>query len=242
LIFINNKSDPFRAGNTGITACLGYVIRAGFSQSSAYTGALHIVLYELKEDAMKDDYAPRTCVPLQPETTLETPSEMPELVHMNESAMLVFTDFARTRPVTTSVNTAIDEALRVMKTAGVRLLLVTDDEGAVIGQVGVDEILGDEPIKLQQTTRMDRSEIMVSAVMMPLSQIRVMEWSHMKDAKVGHIVATLHQMEKRHLLVVEAGRIRGLFSASQITRQTGREVMETALPAHSFAEIVHNLS
>jgi CBS-domain-containing membrane protein len=190
---------------------------------------------------MKDDYAPRVCVPLQSETTVESPSEMPELVHMNEPAMLVFTDFTRVKPVTTAADAPIDLALKAMKTAGIRLLLVTDDNDTVIGQITADEILGDEPIRLQQTGRMDRSEILVSAVMTPLAEIRVMEWSHMKDAKVGHIVATLHQMERGHLLVVEGSRVRGLFSASQITRQTGREVMETALPAHSFAEIVHTL-
>ena len=190
---------------------------------------------------MKDDYAPRICVPLQTDTTLESPSELPELVHMNEPAMLVFTDFSLIKPVTTSADAPIDFALETMKKAGVRLLLVTDDDGAVIGQVGADEILGDEPIRLQQTGRMDRSDIMVSAVMTPFADIRVMEWPHMKGAKVGHIVATLHQMERAHLLVVEGSRVRGLFSASQITKQTGQEVMETALPAHSFAEIVHTL-
>ncbi len=191
---------------------------------------------------MKDDYAPRVCVPLQAGILLETPSELPELVHFNEPAMLVFTDFSLIKPVVTAVYTPIDVALRTMKTAGVRLLLVLDESGEVVGQITAEDILGDEPIRLQQVTRMDRSEILVNAVMTALEDIRVMEWSHMKDAKVGHIVATLHQMERAHLLVVEGGRVRGLFSASQITRQTGQEIMETALPAHSFAEIVHTLS
>lgn len=191
---------------------------------------------------MKDDYAPRVCVPLQAGTTLESPSELPELVHMNEPAMLVFTDFSRIKPVVTFADVAIDTALETMKSAGVRLLLVTDDTAAVIGQITADEILGDEPIRLQQTSRIDRSEILVSAVMIPLADIRIMEWAHIKDAKVGHIVATLYLMERRHLLVVEGSKVRGLFSASQITRQTGQEVTASALLAHSFAEIVHTLS
>lgn len=190
---------------------------------------------------MKDDYAPRVCVPLQAGTTLETPSEMPELVHMNEPAVLVFTDFSRIKPVVTAADVPIDIALKMMKAAGVRLLLVVDDTDAVIGQVTADEILGDEPIRLQQTSRMDRSEILVREVMTPLADIRVLEWPHMKDVTVGHIVATLHQMERQHLLVVEKSRVRGLFSASQITKQTGQEVTETVVPAHSLAEIVHTL-
>lgn len=190
---------------------------------------------------MKEDYAPRVCVSLHAGTTLESPSEMPELVHMYESAMLVFTDFSRIKPVVTFAYVAIDDALEKMKSAGVRLLLVTDDNEAVIGQITAEEILGDEPIRLQQTSRIDRSEILVGVIMTPLVDIRVMEWAHMKDTRVGHIVATLHQMERRHLLVVEGSRVRGLFSASQITKQTGKDVTEMVLSAHSFAEIVHTL-
>lgn len=191
---------------------------------------------------MKDDYAPRICVPLQAKTTLESPSELPELVHMNEPAMLVFTDFTSVKPFVVTAEIPIDIALKMMKTAGVRLLLVTDEDDAVIGQITADDILGDDPIRLQQTSRMDRNEILVGTVMTRLADIRVMEWPHMKDTKVGHIVATLHQMERKHLLVIEDNRVRGLFSASQITRQTGQEVTETAVPAHSFAEIVQTLS
>jgi len=218
------------------------IITTGFHFPSAYTGNTYIVLCKQKEGVMKDDYAPRVCVPLQAGILLETPSELPELVHFNEPAMLVFTDFSLIKPVVAAVYTPIDVALRTMKTAGVRLLLVLDESGEVVGQITAEDILGDEPIRLQQVTRMDRSDILVNAVMTALEDIRVMEWSHMKDAKVGHIVATLHQMERAHLLVVEGSRVRGLFSASQITRQTGQEIMETALPAHSFAEIVHTLS
>jgi CBS domain-containing protein len=219
----------------------GSKIITGFRLSSAYSGDLNIVLYKLKEGVMKDDYAPRICVPLQVGTTLESPSEMPELVHMDEPAMQVFTDFSRIKPVVTVADTPIDIALKIMKTSGVRLLLVVDDTDSVIGQITADEILGDGPIRLQQISRMDRGEILVRTVMTPLADILILEWSHMKDAKVGHIVATLHQMERRHLLVVEKSRVRGLFSASQITKQTGQEVTETVVPAHSMAEIVYTL-
>ena len=49
---------------------------------------------QIEEVAVKDDYAPRPCVALPIGTRLEYPSEMPELVHLHDTAMLVFTDFS----------------------------------------------------------------------------------------------------------------------------------------------------
>jgi predicted transcriptional regulator len=190
---------------------------------------------------MKDDYAPRVCIPLQAGTTIESPPEMPELVHMNESAMQVFIDYSRIKPEVTATDVSIDIAHAMMRESGVCLLLVTDELGAVVGVLTGDECFGDIPVKLAQSSHINHSKILVGMVMTPLSDIKVMEWSHMKDACVGHIVATLHQLESPYLLVVDHGKIRGVFAASQIAKQIGHEVTEDALPAHSLAEIVHTL-
>ena len=56
--------------------------------------------------------------------------------------------------------------------------------------------------------------------------------------RVGHIVATLQAVGRRHLIVAEddGRRIRGIFSTSQIARQLGVEV-QTFEVARSFADI-----
>jgi len=63
----------------------------------------------------------------------------------------------------------------------------------------------------------------------------------MGDARVGHIVATLHQLEQKYLLVVDNGVVCGLFSASQISKQLGRNIHDEETPAHSLAEMVHSI-
>ncbi len=190
---------------------------------------------------MKDDYTPRVCIPLQAGTLVEHPSEMPELVHMNDPATMIFTDFTHMKPEVINPEMPIDEALAKMQASGVCLLLVTDEAGAVVGMLTGEECYGDAPIRLAQSSDIDRSHIQVGMVMTPLSDIRVLEWSHMKDARVGHIVATLHHLESQHLLVVEQRKVRGVFAASQIAKQIGHAVTEDTVPAHSLAEIVHTL-
>lgn len=190
---------------------------------------------------MQSAYSPRDCIPLQPNLRIERPEQPPELVHLHDSAMLVLTDFSRVYPVTTTVDRSIEHALQTMKNAGVRLLIVIDSHQHMIGLISADRIMGDEPIRLAEDNQLDHSEITVSMLMQPQQSIRVLELNHLRDARVGHIVATLHELEENYVLVVDHGIVRGLFSSSQIGKQLGRNILEDELPAHSLAEMVHTI-
>jgi hypothetical protein len=74
-----------------------------------------------------------------------------------------------------------------------------------------------------------------------MESIDVLKLYDVEHAEVGHIVATLKAAGRIHALVVEAGedgtqKLRGIFSALQIARLIGVEVVahETA---RTFAEI-----
>jgi CBS-domain-containing membrane protein len=190
---------------------------------------------------MLSDYSPRDCIPLQPDLPIERPEEPPELVHLHDSAMLVLTDFSSVYPVTTTAGKSIEHALQTMKNAGIRLLIVVDNNQRMIGLISADRIMGDEPIRLAEDNQLDHSEITVGMLMQPQKEIKVLELNHLRDARVGHIVATLHDLEEKYVLVVDHGIVRGLFSSSQISRQLGRNILEDELPAHSLAEMVHTI-
>lgn len=190
---------------------------------------------------MQPAYTPRDYISLQANLPIERPEEPPELVHFHDPAMLVFTDFSRVYPVTITADRSIDYALHKMKNAGVRLLIVVNKKHRMTGLIGADQIMGDEPVRLAEDKQMDHGQITVAMLMQPQKDIRVLEMSHLRDARVGHIVATLHGLEQKHMLVVDQGVVRGLFSASQISKQLGRNIVETEVPAHSLAEMVHTI-
>lgn len=190
---------------------------------------------------MQPAYIPRDCIPLQARLPIESPEEPPELVHFHDSAMLVFTDFARVYPVTITTDRTIDYALHKMKNAGVRLLIVVDKKQHMIGLITADKIMGDDPVRMAEDKQIDHNQITVAMLMLPQKNIQVLESSHLRDARVGHIVATLHHLEQKYLFVVDHGIVSGLFSASQIGRQLGRNILETEMPAHSLAEMVHTI-
>jgi len=188
---------------------------------------------------MLPDYGPRQTITLPADLRLEHPEELPEIVHLDDPAMLVFTDFCRFRPVTITADKTIDYALQKMKKSGIRLLVVIDANQHMIGLISAYQILGAKPVRLEEADRVDHSKITVGMLMEPRTQIRVLELRHLRDARVGHIVSTLHDLEQFYLLVVDKDVISGLFSASQISRQLGRNIIDLQEPAHSLAELIH---
>lgn len=213
---------------------------------------------------MSDAFGTLSHVRLKSATTYIHPPELPDRVYMDNPAIDVMTDFNYVVPRTTTPDVTIDDALEHMKKSGVRLLLVEDVTRNVVGIVTSNDIQGEKPIKLAQESRISHSEIKVKDVMTPREDIEALNMLSVRNAQVGHIVATLHAVERRHLLVVQSidfeeledvgadeeeptirggtQVIRGLFSSAQIGRQLRAEVDEIMTAAHSLSEIQHGLT
>ena len=196
---------------------------------------------------MNPEFAVLSSFPLEEETRFEHPPEPPELIHLDSPALTVMTDFKFVHPVTVSPDLAVDDALEKMKTAGVRLLLVTNEGGEVIGIITAKDIMGEKPIRIVEEARMQRPDIKVSMIMSAQPDITVLNSLSVLNAQVGEIIETLRKLERQHILVVEidkttrAQRIIGMFSTSRISKLLGRDVTEEVPPAHSLAEIVQKI-
>ncbi len=188
---------------------------------------------------MKDEYAPRITITLPLNTTVTHPDELPELVHIDDPATTVFIDFTKEHPATIKPDASIDQALEQMKHSGICVLLVIDEDKRLLGEIIAEDIMGDKPVRLAESTGMEHSEITVKMMMISRDKVRVLEIEHLHDACIGHIIATLHALESRYVLVLENNSIRGVYAAGQISRQLGRNIMDEELPAHSLAEMVH---
>ena len=192
---------------------------------------------------MVDAFATLSHIPLKPGSHFERPPELPTLVHLDSPAFEVMTDLRVVHAITVSPRTSIDEALEKMKVRGVRLLLVTDDDDAIVGIVTAKDIQGEKPVKIAQAARIAHSAITVEAVMTPQSSIEVLNMLSVRNAQVGHIVATLKALARQHALVVEVDpqskqqRVRGIFSTSQISKQLGVNAAEVVSRDATLAEI-----
>jgi signal-transduction protein with cAMP-binding, CBS, and nucleotidyltransferase domain len=196
---------------------------------------------------MKNDFVALSYVSLQAGTTFLHPPDLPELVHLDSPATDVMTDFRFVRPVTVRPDIPIDKALLKMKSAGVRLLLVTDDERTITGVVTSKILLGEAPIQIVREKRVPRSAVTVAMVMVPQPEVPMLDMMSVRNAQVGHVVKTLQQLDRKHVLVAEIDpktkqqRICGLFSTSQIGRQLGVTVIPETAAAQTLAEIQQQL-
>jgi CBS domain containing-hemolysin-like protein len=172
----------------------------------------------------------------------EPSQELPAQVKEHSPAILVMTDLRQQIAITVEPNVSIDWALQRMKAAGVRLLFVVNGEKQILGLITSNDILGEKPIQFHQELHLRYEEIMVRDIMTPQNALDVLHMEDVLRASVGDIVATLQGVGRRHALVIDndvrtgVDSIRGIFSATQISKQLDQPV-EVNDVAHTFAEV-----
>lgn len=187
------------------------------------------------------EYAALRFVPLQSVADVRIASvARAGSVTLDSPALQVMTDFANTAVATIEPEAGAEFATDYMRRRGLRALLVTDSGGAVVGILTSTDLLGEKPIKFALDFGVKRNEIRVSDLMTPRSRLELLVYEEVREARVGHIVATLRQAGRQHFLVGEHAadgeRVRGIFSLSQIARQIGVDLQPNTF-AHTFAEI-----
>ena len=196
---------------------------------------------------MLRDYAPLGVRLLQPSAGYAQPSQVvPERVTLDDSAQQVMTDFKSVTAIIILSGDSVDEAHRRMIQRGVRLLLVVDQDRRVVGVITATDILGEKPVLMSTQRGIRREELLVRDVMTPQEQLEVLDFSAVRSAKVGHIVATLKRSGRQHAVVVDIDSrgqhtVRGLFSATQVARQLGVSIA-TSEVARTFSEIEARLA
>ena len=109
---------------------------------------------------------------------------------------------------------------------GVRSLLVLNQDHSLRGIITATDILGEKPLRFIQDRRVKHDEILVSDIMTSLDHLEVFSIEEVQNAKVGHVVASLRDTGRQHILVMENNAdnkpsVCGIFSLTQIERQLG---------------------
>lgn len=183
-----------------------------------------------------------------PSTTLESGASFHrtervfELIKLDDPAVMVMTDLKKMSALTIAEKAPIDAANMRMKHRGVRLLLVVDDEDAVVGLITSTDTHGAKPIQHIRKHGGTYHDILVRDIMTAQDRLEVISMDDINRTRVGNVVATLKQVGRAHALVVdfhgEERRqvIRGIISASQIARQLDIDIPTTEI-AQTFSEI-----
>lgn len=179
---------------------------------------------------------------LPEETMLQAPEfEQMNSVSFDAPASTVMTDLSTTRPFSISPNASISQANDKMIACGVRLLFVVNGADSIYGIITANDILGEKPINYLHEHGGDRASILVHDVMTSTVNLEALDLKQVKQCRVGDIVETLQQHGRQHILVYTAtpssqNMICGIFSSTQIERQTGENI-EITPRANTFAEL-----
>ena len=186
---------------------------------------------------MRREYSPLTLTRPEQGARGAEPNA-PGRVTLDDPAFSVMTDLREVSAATTRPEETIDAAHSQMIRRGVRLLFVLERDGTVAGVLTATDLLGEKPMRFMQARGVSHAEIQVEDIMTPASMLEALSILDAAQMRVGHIVATLKAVGRKHLMVSEEGgrRVRGLFSASQVARQLGIEV-QTFEVASTFADI-----
>lgn len=159
----------------------------------------------------------------------------------------VMTDLTHVRAATIRPDMPLAEARQTMIHQGVRLLFVVSEMPCVDGLITSTDLEGERPMQQIARRGVKYEELVVSDVMSPLASLDAIDLEDLAHADVGKVVATLKQLGRRHMLVVQkAGtghgpRVRGVISQTQIERQLGQRI-DMVETAGSFAEISRSLA
>lgn len=168
-------------------------------------------------------------------------------LEMVDPAVRAMTDLKTVMAITIGPDQSVDAASERMIRHSVRLLLVIDDRESILGLVTATDILGEKPLQFIQKSGGRREDVLVRNIMTQQEKLEVLCMKDVAAAKVGHVVATLKKCGRQHALVVDTEapeqtqRVRGIFSASQISKLLGMEI-QTSEIAQTFAEIQAQLA
>lgn len=173
-------------------------------------------------------------------------AEVPTM-KLTDSALNVMTDLTKTPAFSIGLDKQVDHALLYMKTVGVKLLFVLDQDGGLAGLVTAYNIMGEKPMLYLQSmdcnhTTCTRSDVRVKNVMIPTSHWEVINYSDIQNANIAQIVAAFKAAGRRHLVVKGNSEdcpksiVHGIFSASRVEQVTSLQ-LEIVSTARSFAEI-----
>lgn len=179
---------------------------------------------------------------------LPADAQSPKPIRIDSPALEVMTDLRKVQAATIGSGQRISLATQIMIARRVRLLLVAEPNGLIVGLISARDTMGEKPVKLLQERRDTRFEaLLVSDLMVPRKAIDVLDFEVVKRAQVGSVIETLQASGRQHALVVERDAaldteiVRGIFSATQIARQLGVPVPISDV-ASTFAEISEALA
>lgn len=172
--------------------------------------------------------------------------QVPVTITLNDPALSGMTDLREITLLTVKMTTPLVNARARMIEGRVRMLLVTDANGVVMGLITSRDIDSDRANKIMEKAGLSEEDLNVADVMTLKGRIQGVSLADVENANVGDIIVTIREAGRQHALVVGPDpvdgneTVRGIFSLSSLARQLGIEV-GTEDKATTYEDIAEQL-
>ena len=167
---------------------------------------------------------------------------LPDHVSADDPAVQVMTDLSQVTAYTTELDTPLSKALETMVKRGVRMLLVRNGDGQIVGLVTSRDIEGEKPGRILAKAGGNWEDLRVADIMTLKPKLEVLLMDDVLNARVGDIISTLRRMNRQHAMAVDTDpatgkpAVRGIFSLSQIGLLLGLDIDPAQEPT-TFAQL-----
>jgi CBS-domain-containing membrane protein len=155
----------------------------------------------------------------------------PDDLRLDSPALDAMTDLRRVTALTVERSNTLAATRERMRKLGVRMLLVTDPSGAVVGVITVTDLDSDRPRKIAAKSGEQVDELLVQDIMTLRGRIEVLQLADVEKASIGQVLSSLREAGRRHALVLDSDPdhdrhlICGIFSLTRLCGQIGLEVL-----------------
>ncbi len=139
---------------------------------------------------------------------------------LHSLAIDFFTDFEQVKPLVIEATMSAHAAKQLMQKAHVRLKFVVDSEDHFLGVVSHED-LNEQQLVMKLSEGFKSSDIEVGDVMQPKHRLKAFDINELKYVSIAEVIDALKESGQQHCLVLDrqSHRIRGIFSASDISRK-----------------------
>jgi CBS domain-containing protein len=163
--------------------------------------------------------------------TLRSTKEVHELIWPIESeqatlassALDIFTDFSKTRPLVIDADIPAQELVDLMRKAHVKLKIVLGRAGEFVGIISLADLEGPKKVK-KIAEGATLADLVAGDLMKPKCELKAFQYDELEKSSIGDVVEMLKQIGEQHCLVVDDNRVRGVISASDIARKLNIDI------------------
>ena len=152
-----------------------------------------------------------------------------KLLFLDSPALSVFRDYKIHKALTVTADMPIIDVKKKLIDNMKDIVLVTNSDNKIVGTLALHYLEGRALQKRADDEGLKISDMAVSDAKISLANINTISYSIIENSKIGHILNTLINSNRHHIIVYETDEsgneyIRGYFSLAFIRRKIGLDI------------------